>query len=341
LSRKWRDIDDEAKAQEPRRLGTALPKAGIGIVTVALLISAILHLASGYNLSGVRNWGAPPRIDPRNTVKIHINDKRKDKEKLKEPEPPKPKEEDLASKKILEMPQTKTEAPDEPDHLGTVDHKALKETRVSEKLKRDKAKDPGQKGKPVDQKQVANVNPDQPQQPKPAAPKEKSANENAPKKNPGGSLSMESYRPKPRNDYEALLPTNVTDLPGQLTAGYQDYVDDKVQEGDRIDINTSEYRYIGYFTAMRKAIELVWNYPMEAVRKGMAGEVVLEFAINKDGKASHIKVVKSSGYEILDRTMVDTIRLASPFSPLPQGFKKERIVVTGAFRYILSAYGSH
>ena len=133
----------------------------------------------------------------------------------------------------------------------------------------------------------------------------------------------------------------IYDLPGQLNAGFQDYIDDKIQNGDRIDINTTEYRYIGYFTNMRKAIELVWNYPLEAARKGLSGEVGLEFAINKDGRTSHIRVIKSSGYEILDKAIIEAIKLASPFSPLPDGFKKQKIVVTGSFRYILNAYGSH
>jgi protein TonB len=138
-----------------------------------------------------------------------------------------------------------------------------------------------------------------------------------------------------------MLPSKMQDLAGQVDAGYQDYVDDKVDEGDRIDINTTEYRYIGYFTSMRKSIELVWIYPDDAVRRGMQGETVLEFAIDKTGRVSRIRIVKSSGYEILDKNMVATLRMASPFSPLPVGWKKSRIIVTGSFRYVLSAYGTH
>ncbi len=303
----------------------------------AMVVSLLVHLLSYVQLGHVRKERhtaiRQPVSQPVKIKIVQVPPKPKTK-----PEEPK-KEPELA--KILETPQEKTAAPKDPAYLGTVDHQAVKEMRAANKLQ-EKGKDAGAKGKPnARPDQVANktaVDQPRPQQPQPP-PEPKS---NLPKiKSRTGSLSMASMDPKPRNQYEALLPTGVHDLPGQLNAGYQDYVDDKVQEGDRVDINTAEYRYIGYFTAMRKAIELVWNYPADATRRGMQGEVGLEFAINKDGRASHIKVIKSSGYQILDRAIVEAIKLASPFSPLPNGFRKDRLVVTGSFRYILSSYGSH
>jgi protein TonB len=310
------------------------------LVVAALLISLLLHAVSFVEL------GKLPPSSPldfshqkKNTVKFKVVQVPKKEPPKKKEEPPKP-EPDLLPK-ILEMPQTKTQPPDQADYVGTVDHQTKKETRISDKLKREKAKDAGQKGKP-ETKVEAPVVQNKPDQPKPQQQKAPPPPVNPSDiKNKVGKLSMDAYKPKPRNDYEALLPTSINDLPGQVEAGYQDYVDDKVDEGDRIDINTTEYRYIGYFTNMRKAIELVWNYPLDAARKGEQGEVGLEFAITKDGHATSIRVIKSSGYEILDRAIVEAIKLASPFAPLPEGFKKTRLVVTGSFRYILSSYGSH
>ncbi len=94
---------------------------------------------------------------------------------------------------------------------------------------------------------------------------------------------------------------------------------------------------------MRKAIELVWNYPSEAAQRGMEGEVTVEFVIAKSGSVSRIKVLKSSGYKILDDAIVEALRLASPFAPLPDGFGKQKMLITGSFRYILSPYvaGAH
>jgi len=303
------------------------------LILAAILISALIHLISVAELASAPHGLAPVALNRKpHPVKIRIVEhKPKKKTALKKPNERLP--------KILETPQLKTERPDTAEYAGTVNHKAVKQTRISDKAHRERAKDPGQKGKPdaktQPQKQLASEKPPQPRPQKQPPARPKSV------KSKTGKLAVDAYRPKPRNDYEALLPTNAADLPGQLNAGYQDYVDDKVEEGDRIDINTTEYRYIGYFTSMRKAIELVWNYPLAAARKGLQGEVGLEFAINTDGHATHIKVIKSSGYEILDRAIVDAIKLASPFSPLPKGFGKKRIVITGSFRYILNSYGSH
>jgi protein TonB len=303
------------------------------VFVVALLVSLLSHVVS---LEGLRDY-RPRRQSELDSQKVKI----RIVEKPKKPDEttPEKKPDDQELKKILETPQTPTEKPDQAAYVGTVDHQAKKETRLAETPQSSKAKNAGNEGNP-DVKTPAPVDP-------------MKANQTEPQKSPKtsdikvtgktGKLSMDAFKPDrvPRNQYEALLPTNVNDLSGQIDAGFKDYVDDKVAEGDRIDINTTEYRFIGYFTTMRKAIELVWNYPAEASRRGMQGEVGLQFTINKDGKATRIRVVKSSGFPVLDKAIVDAIKLASPFSPLPDGFGRERIDVVGSFRYVLTAYGSH
>lgn len=320
-----------------RRYWRSLPAQGTAILIAALLASALLHLLSGRTLSGVRQ---KPRIQaqlPKSAIKIKVLDpsvktKKSQKTQAKDSAP-----------KILELPQNKTEKPKEADYVGHVDHATTKETRISEKIKRDRAKDPGQKGTPhaaKNQDQARRQEQDQPlETAQGAVPESKRVTQKITART--GTVVLPNDKQSAQSAYQKLLPTSASDLPGQLNNGYQDYVDEKIQEGERIDINTTEYRFIGYFTNMRKAIELVWNYPMDAARQGLQGEVGLEFAIAKDGKASQVRVIKSSGYEILDRAIVDAIKLASPFAPLPEGFGKDRILVTGSFRYILSAYGSH
>lgn len=317
---------------------------------IGLLLSAGLHWLSGSQLRGVPSL---PSVD-RSKREVKIRVVSKDNKPKPKPEA-KPKSEPDNIPKILETPQQKTAKPEDASYAGNVDHQAEKQTRVSDKTPRDRAKDPGQKGnpearpgvpRPEDVKADKLVKDAKPKDKKPEKKPPTSSEDMAISKNKveifsKGNLAIGAEKPKARNPYESLLPTGIADLPGQLNAGYQDYVDEKIEEGDRIDINTTEYRFIGYFTSMRKAIELVWNYPLEAARKGLSGEVGLEFAISREGRASRIRVIKSSGYEVLDRAIVDAIKLASPFAPLPEGFAKERLLVSGSFRYVLNAYGSH
>ena len=153
-------------------------------------------------------------------------------------------------------------------------------------------------------------------------------------------MSIGTHTKTPRNAYEKLLPDRSYDVFNKPNGGYMEHVDAEAAEGDRIDMNTSSFKFISYFTGLRKQIELVWIYPADAAQRGLQGIVQLEMIIEKNGRVSKVRVIESSGYVSLDDSMVETIKLASPFAPLPKAWGKERLVITGSFHYILS-YASH
>lgn len=138
-----------------------------------------------------------------------------------------------------------------------------------------------------------------------------------------------------RNSYEKLLYQTATALSNN-PANHPE--NNEIGTGDRVDLDTTEYRYMGYFSSMRKAIEMVWIYPAEAARRGIQGTVTLEFRIEKNGSAKNIKILRSSGEKSLDRAILEAISLAQPFSPLPNGLGKEQLIVTGNFNYVLTGY---
>ena len=328
----------KGQGKPPETSGWRLPVRHYwAFILAILLVSALIHILSVIELGRYVQRPKPlPAPSKAGSVKFKVSsDKAGAKKKKQAAEPPPDME---IPKKIIEMPQTATAKPQQADHVGVVNHQALKEMRVAERLKREKAADAGQKGKPTPPKLVTQqpANPAKPEQPKPAGQSKPMNAETT--KSKAGSLSMAPIQRKPRNAYEALLPTNAADLSGQMNAGFQDFVDDKVVEGDRIDMNTTEYRYIGYFTSMRKAIELVWNYPMDAARKGEQGEVGLEFIIARNGDVDSVRVLKTSGFAILDQAVVEAIKNAAPFPPLPAGFRKDRLVIVGGFRYVLGGF---
>ncbi len=49
-------------------------------------------------------------------------------------------------------------------------------------------------------------------------------------------------------------------------------------------------------------------YPLLARKRGYQGTVLLEVLVSKDGKAASIQLVRSSGYEILDRAAIKGVR---------------------------------
>lgn len=231
---------------------------------------------------------------------------------------------DASGKQIVEVKQTETEAPQENQFQSFQNHKTERETRLEKRLDNPKA---------------ADASPQQERQAKSQSGQkrsEKTASVSNQVKSRDGSLEF-SKKAEPQSPYDRLLPSR-TELSELVEAGYQEFLDEEIPKGDRIDINTTEFRYMGYMTSMRKSIELVWNYPIEAAQRGMQGEVGLEFIILKSGETKGIKILKSSGYRILDDSIVEAIKLASPFSPLPEGFGKDKILITGSFRYILNSW---
>ena len=65
--------------------------------------------------------------------------------------------------------------------------------------------------------------------------------------------------------------------------------------------------------AIRAAIEKAINYPPLAKRRGIEGTATTEFTINSRGYPENIRIVRSSGSDILDTAAKNTVLRASPF----------------------------
>jgi protein TonB len=61
------------------------------------------------------------------------------------------------------------------------------------------------------------------------------------------------------------------------------------------------------------AIERVKTYPAIARKRGLEGTVHVSFNITADGTPNEIKILKSSGFGILDRATVQVVKKAAPF----------------------------
>jgi protein TonB len=83
--------------------------------------------------------------------------------------------------------------------------------------------------------------------------------------------------------------------------------------------NTREYAYAAYMRGWSDRVERVGNlnYPEEARRRGLHGNVLLTVVLNLDGSIKSIDVIQSSGYKTLDDAAKLIVRLAAPFPPAP------------------------
>jgi protein TonB len=87
-----------------------------------------------------------------------------------------------------------------------------------------------------------------------------------------------------------------------------------------ISASTKEYEFASYMRAWVARVERIGNlnYPDEARRRNLQGQLVMTVAVRRDGSVANITVVQPSGYNILDEAAIRTVRLSEPFGPLPE-----------------------
>jgi periplasmic protein TonB len=97
-----------------------------------------------------------------------------------------------------------------------------------------------------------------------------------------------------------------------------------------VSANTREHLYASYMRAWVAKVERVGNlnYPEQARRMNLAGNLVLSVDILADGSVEQIRILRSSGYDTLDEAAVRIVRLSSPFSPLPAEITAEVDILT-------------
>ncbi len=154
---------------------------------------------------------------------------------------------------------------------------------------------------------------------------------------------------KPRPDIKKLFPsfeelTKITEERRNRPAPpgkQQPHLPNKLKRGTEISLNTLDYKFHSYYLALKRKIELVWEYPYKARQTGVQGRLLMRFIINQDGSLAEVKILRSSGVALLDHEAVRAIQNASPFPPLPKRMNTERLSVTATFEYLLSYRSVH
>jgi TonB family protein len=93
--------------------------------------------------------------------------------------------------------------------------------------------------------------------------------------------------------------------------------------------DTDDFKYPYYTSQIRKKVAGQWRW---AESYGSL-RVLLYFKISRDGSVNDISVKESSGNKEYDKNALDTIRRASPFSELPEGYEGESLGVFFEFKY--------
>lgn len=124
-------------------------------------------------------------------------------------------------------------------------------------------------------------------------------------------------------------------LIAEIDHGWNEY--QKRPKHKYLNARTREYKYATYMTAWEAKVERVGNlnYPEEARRRGLSGQLRLDVALNADGSVNAVTVRKSSGSTLLDDAAKRIVRLAAPFPPFPPDVREDTDIlhITRTWRF--------
>ncbi|VAW97311.1 Ferric siderophore transport system, periplasmic binding protein TonB [hydrothermal vent metagenome] len=109
-----------------------------------------------------------------------------------------------------------------------------------------------------------------------------------------------------------------------------------------ISSRTKEYRFASYEEAWRAKVERIGNlnFPDEAKRAKLSGNLRLAVTINADGSVQDIQIRKPSGHKVLDDAAVRIVRLAAPYARFPEDIRKDydQLVITRTWQFDAGNY---
>jgi len=111
------------------------------------------------------------------------------------------------------------------------------------------------------------------------------------------------------------------------------------RKNDTITFGTQDYRYAGYMRKLKEKIESIWEYPPEAAKKGLYGDLRISFTIKKDGKLGAVELIRTSGYKMLDDAALKALKDGEPYWPIPDDWGMDSYTINGHFYYTMYGYG--
>jgi TonB family protein len=140
---------------------------------------------------------------------------------------------------------------------------------------------------------------------------------------------------QPRGRFDPRLATSPETLARIAGGPAPDYLGE-LEEGSATILNSRQWKYTTYFTAMRPGIYANWKPEEAYLLRDPEGTVFparkwityLEVVLDDRGYLKSARVLKASGLDFLDRAAVDAFKGAAPFLNPPSG-----LVENGEIRF--------
>jgi TonB family protein len=102
-----------------------------------------------------------------------------------------------------------------------------------------------------------------------------------------------------------------------------------------ISLDSREKDFIEYLSRLKQRVQRVWEYPEEAMKEGISGELQIIFTLNSAGSLTYMRLVQSSGFPILDEEAIRAVKASAPFDPFLPQMGDEPLNIRGTFNYDL------
>ena len=115
-----------------------------------------------------------------------------------------------------------------------------------------------------------------------------------------------------------------TRMPSRISGGHE-LLSDAAPAPAKPDMDVTGDVFQSFARAVRRKIESSKNYPTAAQTAGIEGRTGVRMTILKDGRLEKVEITESSGYEILDKAALQSVRSAAPFPPIPEKARRDEI----------------
>ena len=104
-------------------------------------------------------------------------------------------------------------------------------------------------------------------------------------------------------------------------------------------LSKKKYRQLlrGYYSSLNHLMQSARAYPRGARRQGLEGIVMVEMVVEANGEISSVKLVRSSGHQILDKATLSQVQKMHHVPMIPKGLKKRSLIFRIPFEYRLQS----
>jgi periplasmic protein TonB len=169
----------------------------------------------------------------------------------------------------------------------------------------------------------------------------------APKSSPSRDKTArnENVRPEPNPEPAPAAPQPRTEIPEQSAIAERPlptlkellpsatWSSSSARASAPISLNTKDPVYVTYFNKIKQLIESQWEYPELALRYGLQGRLSLEFMIGSNGELEQLRLIRSSGSQVLDEEALRAIKASAPYPPIPPWIKPNPLLISATMEY--------